>query len=112
MASASASAVSFAPDDTPDGELPPWEVAKAFAFKVVRDKVAETRKLTANPPSPPFKDAPSVATSTFDVLARRLPSLAALRSSLTLDFTRCFGFLGFRLSGGNVERETRERGAD
>ena len=60
MASAWASAVSFAPDDTPDGELPPWEVAKAFAFKVVLDKVAETRKLIANPPSPPLKMRPQL----------------------------------------------------
>ena len=28
---------SFAPGDTPGGELPPWEVAKAFAFDVVID---------------------------------------------------------------------------
>ena len=33
---------SFSPDDTRDGELPPWEVAKAYAFKIVLDKVAET----------------------------------------------------------------------
>ena len=39
---ASASVATLAPDDTPQGELPPWELATAYAFKVVLDKVAET----------------------------------------------------------------------
>ena len=33
--------VSFAPDSTLKGELPPWEVAKAYAFHVVLKKAAE-----------------------------------------------------------------------
>ena len=45
---APASAPTFAPDDTPDGELPPWEVAKAFAFKIVLDKVSATLKRPAS----------------------------------------------------------------
>ena len=32
---------SFAPGNTPGGELPPWEVAKAYAFNVVIDKMRE-----------------------------------------------------------------------
>ena len=31
----------FAPGDTPGGELPPWEVAKAYAFHVVIEKMRE-----------------------------------------------------------------------
>ena len=33
---------SFCPDDSVDGELPPLEAAKAYAFHVVLDKVTET----------------------------------------------------------------------
>ena len=33
---------SFAPDGTVNGELPPGEVAKAYAFHVVLEKAAET----------------------------------------------------------------------
>lgn len=40
--------VSFAPDDTPEGFLPPWEIAKAFAFHTVLQKAAE---LLASTPS-------------------------------------------------------------
>ena len=43
-----ASACCFAPDDTPDGELPPWEIAKAHAFKVALYKVAETLEKLAS----------------------------------------------------------------
>jgi len=32
----------FDPQATVDGELPPWEVAKAFAYHVVRHQAAET----------------------------------------------------------------------
>ena len=31
----------FSPEHTPDGELPPWEIAKAFAFHVVLSDVAK-----------------------------------------------------------------------
>jgi hypothetical protein len=33
--------VSFAPGGTLTGELPPWEIAKAFAFHTVLKKAAE-----------------------------------------------------------------------
>ena len=39
--------VSFAPDDTAEGCLPPWEMAKAFAFYTVLQKAAEL--LTSTP---------------------------------------------------------------
>ena len=35
------SAPNFDPGTTPGGELPPWEVAKAYAFAVVLDKMQE-----------------------------------------------------------------------
>ena len=38
----------FSPDDTRHGELPPWEVAKAYAFKVALDKLAETLEKPAS----------------------------------------------------------------
>ena len=39
---------SFSLDDTKDGELPPWEVAKAYAFKIMLDKSAETLEKPAS----------------------------------------------------------------
>ena len=38
---ASLDAPSFDPGNTPGGELPPWEVAKAYAFSVVIDTMRE-----------------------------------------------------------------------
>ena len=39
--------MSLAPDATPDGELPPWEVAKAYAFHTVLAKAAEVLDIPA-----------------------------------------------------------------
>ena len=33
--------MSFNPDNAREGELPPWEVAKAYAFKIALDAIAE-----------------------------------------------------------------------
>jgi hypothetical protein len=33
--------ISFNPDNAREGELPPWEVAKAYAFKFALDAIAE-----------------------------------------------------------------------
>ena len=39
---------SFSPDDTRDGELPPFEIAKAYAFKMVLERVAATLRRPAS----------------------------------------------------------------
>ena len=44
---ASPDAPSFDPGRTPDGELPPWEVAKAYAFHVVIEKMKEVTGMSA-----------------------------------------------------------------
>lgn len=41
MASSTISNVSYDPDSVRDGELPPWEIAKVFAFKKALDKIVE-----------------------------------------------------------------------
>ena len=38
----------FSPDDTRDGELPPFEIAKAYAFKLVLERVAATLQRPAS----------------------------------------------------------------
>lgn len=35
--------MSFNPDNAREGELPPWEVAKAYAFKIALDAIADTQ---------------------------------------------------------------------
>ena len=39
---------SFSPDSTADGELAPWEIAKAYAFHVVLEKASEILDLPAH----------------------------------------------------------------
>ena len=38
----------FAPGNTPNGELPPWEIAKAFAFHCALARAAQTLSAPAH----------------------------------------------------------------